>query len=412
MERLGNIIWHIVFTLNLLGAMAFIIGYVAQRFFSPQSKARKRFLLLSAGIVVLKVMYVLAYSTMDPEGVLSTDGERYLGEIQGISEAPWQWNPVAGTGPHYARSPKMGMSYVYGLILFTHRVNSLYGVLALNVFFSYLTCLMVMLLAMKLSDSPTAALVALFAAAVYPETLFWNARVVRENFTLFLTPALTYCAIRLRETYRIRYLALALGCTFFLAITRAQLSLFFLLIVIYFAAVSIWQADRKKTIVMALFLGVLGLLGVSFMKSQIKAAIGSELLDYLTLNPAFWLSRMDDVCSNLPRLLSVFARKGHGAMGVMLAPVFIIIAGLFVLTGIQFRQIFRKNAFAAGLLMFLVGTFLFSVSAFGLFSIRFRATVAPLVLAIIAVSATHYWQALRFPTLVLFHGRKHPSRGN
>lgn len=412
MDHVSPIIWHIIFTLNLVGVLACIIGYVARRCFIPSSRAKEHFLLLSVSIIAIKVLYVLIYSSLNPDGVLSTDGGRYLREIQGISAAPWRWNPVAGTGPLYARSPKMGMSYVYGVILFTHRVDSLYGVLALNVLFSYLTCLMVMLLSMKLSVSPTAALVALFAAAVYPETLFWNARVVRENFTLFLIPTLVLCSIRLRETYRIRYLVLALLCTFLLAITRAQLSFFFLLIALYFAAVSIWQNDRKKTITLATFLGILGLLGVGFMKKQIKAAIGSDLLAFLTLDPLFWVSRMDDVCTNLPLLLSVFARQGHGALGVMLAPLFIIMAVLFILSVAQFGKIFHKNRFAAGLLIFLVVTFLFTVSAFGLFNIRFRATVAPLVLALISVSSVHYWHTLRFPTILLFHRQKKAPRSN
>lgn len=388
--------WHAIFTINMLGIVVIAGMAVSRMCFSDAPDTGRRFATLSMAVILIKVLYVLMYVQLHPDGVFSTDGQRYFREIQGVSAAPWHWDPIAGTGPRYSASAKLGMPYLYGLVLFAHRIDTLYGVLVLNIVVAYLTCLLVLLLTLRISAFHQDGLLAFFLAGVYPETLFWNARVVRENQALLLVSLLVYAAIRLKETYRLRYLAVAVLTTFLLALTRAQLSLLFLLIALYFGAAALMQTDRKKTLMIAAVLIMAGFLLRDFMEAQIKAAIGTDLLRYITLSPVFWLKKVADFLKSAPHLLSVYARQEHGALGILLAPIFVAGMSAFVLTVARFGRIFHKNRFGAGLMVFLVVAFLFVVATIGLINIRFRATVAPLVLALISVTIGHYWRQFGF----------------
>lgn len=325
-----------------------------------------------------------------PERVFSTDGERYFYEIQGVAHAPWEWNPIEGKGPQYSASAKMGMSYAYGLVLFAHRIDSLYGILFLNLVCGFLTCLFVMLLVLRLSWFNHDAIMAFFITGIYPETIFWNSRVVRENFTLMLVPLLIYASIRLWESQRIRYFLIMLGATFMLTLARAQLSLLFLLIIGYVALVSILRMNRPKSIMLSGTLIVAGLLSWGFMKGQIKAAIGNKLLGSFSFNPGLWVEKFNNFIVHAPELLSVFARQDHGMVGVLIAPLFISTLILFFAAMLNFSRIYGRNPEAAGLLVFLVVSFIFSVAASGLINIRFRATISPLVIALISVTIGYY----------------------
>src|SRR3546814_794433 len=145
-----------------------------------------------------------------PDKVIYKDALRYFNEIQGIAEAFWEWNPITGTGPGYAQTPKMGMSYLYGIVLGLHQAPTLAGVLVLNVVMLYFTAFMVFLTVLRLTRNPTAAIGSMLLVAVYPETIFWTIRPARDNLTLFLTVALVYASILLFETHRIRWLLIFL----------------------------------------------------------------------------------------------------------------------------------------------------------------------------------------------------------
>lgn len=378
---------HIVFTLNMIGLIVFAGWCVCKKI---EPALRDKFIRISVLVLLIKCFYILLFVHVYPARVFSTDGERYFYEIQGVAQAPWEWNPIEGKGPRYSASAKMGMSYAYGLVLFAHRIDSLYGVLFINLVCGFLTCLFVMLLVLRLSWFNYDAIMAFFITGIYPETIFWNSRVVRENFTLMLVPLLVYASIRLWETHRIKYFLVMLGATFMLVLARAQLSLLFLLIIGYVALLSVLRMNRPKSIMLSGALILAGFLSWGFVKGQIKAAIGAQLLGYFSLNPGVWVEKINNFTVHAPELLSVFARQDHGMIGILIAPLFISALMIFIAAILNFPRIFSRNPEAAGLLVFLVVSFVFSVAASGLINIRFRATIAPLVVALISVTIGYY----------------------
>lgn len=399
---MSDILKHTVFFVNMLGLVVLAGGLVARKIGREDPGIARQFILLSVVVVLVKLFYILVFYQLAPERIFSTDGNRYFFEIQGIASAPWRWNPIEGTGPQYSVSAKMGMSYVYGLILFVHRIDSLFGVLGINLVMAYLTSVMVFLLTMRISDHYEDGLLAFVLCAIYPETLFWNARVVRENFVLLLVPLLVYAAIRLYETQLLRYLAVALMATFLLAITRAQLALLFPLVLAYFGVTVVCGFERKKVLATVGIMSLLFVLLRGFIENQIRAAIGSDLLRYMTVDPVFWVRQLENFIRHAPHLLSVYARQEHGLLGIFLVPVFVSAMALLALTFINFKKIFTKSYFAAGLMAFLTVAFVFVVATFGLINIRFRATVAPLALSLVSVSIGYYWRSLAFPRIALF----------
>jgi len=409
MLDIGKLLLHLVLTINVAGLLALVISRVARAEWNAAGPAAaRRFIHVSIAVLVLKVAFVVLFVQAFPERVLSTDGVRYFNETRQIAQAPWLWNPIAGTGPKYSESPKMGMSYLYGVILYAHGVDSLYGVLLLNVALAYLTCLMVYLLAGQLSDARLPAHLAMLGTAVYPETAFWTARVVRENLTLFLVPLLLYAAIRFRASPRLRYAAIFLGSAVVLVLTRAQLGVLLLLIAGYYITSLLSERLRFRSLLIAVLVSLAGLGLLNFVRSQIREAVGQKMTHFLSLDLAFWVGRLDTLRESLPRLLSFVAREGYGLAGLLLAPAVAGVSVLFVLAVLNARRIFPGRSFAAGLLLCVVLGFLFGLACAGLYSIRFRSTIAPLVIPVVCVTAHYYWRAFRLPRLVL-HARR-PAR--
>lgn len=402
MNDVTTILLHAVFAVNLAGLLALTIWLVARKeTVSVGPKAARRFITISALILLLKLCYVLVFTQAFPERILSTDGTRYLYEMRQIAEAPWKWNPITGVGPHYDKSPKMGMSYLYGVILFMHGVDSLYAVLLLNLAFAYLMCLMVYLLTRQLSDAPLPAAMAMLLAAVYPETSYWTARVVRENLTLFLVPALVYLAIRLRTSFRLRDVAAFVGTSVLLVLTRAQLGVILLLTAGYFLASLIWERLRPRTLILTLLMSLAGLGLLSFVKDQIREAVGQKMTRFLTLDLSFWVERLETFFQTAPKLFSFVARGDHGLAGLLLAPAFLAVVLLYLLSILNARRIYPGRSFAAGLMIWVTLGFLFGLACAGLFSIRFRVTIIPLVIPLVAVTAYYYWNLFQFPRLVI-----------
>ena len=398
---LAYVLLHVVFTVNMIGLLVFVVWSIAARAFPRDPGLRRRFHVFSLSIVVFKALYVLAFANLAPERILSTDGGRYLSEMQKISDAPWQWNPVLGIGVYHDKSAKMGMSYIYGILFYLHGVRSLYAAIAINIVFAYLTCAAVFLLTRLLTEPVFPAFMAMFATAVYPETLYWNGRIVRENLTLFLVPVLVFSFIRMCDTRRIAYVAATLGTTFLLAITRVQLAFLLPLMVGYFVVTAMWRRDRAKTVALAVLFAGLVYSGRDFFRGQAKRAHFSEILDYFTLNPGFWARRIDTFLDNAPAVLTIYARQSHGELGILIAPVVIAVMTLFVFSVLHMRRIFPGRLFAAGLCMFVVVVFIFILAASGLINMRFRASIIPLVLALVSASGYYYWRRWGLPRIRL-----------
>jgi hypothetical protein len=394
-----GLLLHAVFTANMALLVLLVVWRFTRRAAGRAGVDRRRLVLASIAVVALRVAFIAMFKLALPDRGPSPDEQRYFSEIQQIAHAPWQWNPFTGTGPYYQVTAKMGMSYLYGSVLFLHRIDSLYGVLVLNVVFGLFTSLAVYLLTSRLSRSSTPAVIAMLLTAVYPETLFWTARVTRENMTLFLVPMLVYTSIRLFETYRLRHVVFALLEMAALLLVRAQLVMFAVLIIAFFGVRALLARNRARAIGVTLVASSLLAIGFSALKDQIRRAGGSEALKLLSADPDFWSERGAGFFENLGGVLSPVARGSYGAVGILMAPFALAVLVLSALTILRFRRIFAANLTAARLVAFLSVSFLLALALVGRVNIRFRSTVAPLLLSLISVSMHYYWTRLGLPRI-------------
>lgn len=396
-----DIVHHLVFTANLAVVTAVLVWAMARSGYVPRLH-RSAFYLFTGAVVIVNVLFVLLFVSFLPDWITTTDGERYMYEIRGIAAAPREWNPFTGEGSRYYEvTPKMGMSYLYGVILFLHQIDSLYAVLALNIVFSLLTSLTVFALTRLLHPAVLPALLAMLASAVYPEMLFWTGRVVRENVTLFLVPLLVLASIRFHDTRQARYVLVVVATCVALFLVRIQLVFFAFLIVAFYAVVGLRSAARWKAM-LATVAGVAGLVvAFGWIETQMRRAVGGSLLDFFSLNPAFYAEQAVLMVQNLGSVITPVARGSYGALGLLIAPAVAAVLGLFVLALVRRRVIFGEQAQVAGLLIFLSATFMLLLAASGVINIRFRSTVAPLLIPLVSVTAVHYWRTFRLPAVRL-----------
>ena len=392
---------HVVFTANVVLFLAFAVWYLSRRYFPADDSQRSDFVLLCLITLAIRVLYVALFVAFFPERVISPDGARYFYEIQQIVWEPWEWNPLTGEGPYYQATAKMGMSYLYGVVLFLYQIDSLYGVLVLNIVYSFFAGVIVFLLTRELSDASVPPLLAMCAVALYPETLFWTARIARENVTLLLVPALLYVSIRAYRTHRSRYLLYIFTILALLLLVRAQLVLIGFLIAAYFMILSLKVNRGYKAALLALSLGAVLYASFALIETQIERAVGASVLQYVTIDFAFWLSQLSTFSANIGGVLTPVARGSYGMVGLAMFPFVLFVGILFLMAVVGFRQVFRGHTTAAGLLLFITISFLGMLAAIGLVNIRFRATVAPLIISVVCVSAYYYWVRLGLPRISL-----------
>lgn len=379
--------------LKLLVFLSFIfICYLAVEYKKHHSSA---YVILSIGILGIKLLYVLIYYLMvhDNGLSLSPDEVRYYHEIQQISRNPFLWNPVLGRGPDYQVTPKMGMSYLYGFIFFIFQTESYASVVLLNILFSYLTCVMIYKLTFLITNSKMASIASMFITAVYPEILFWNARILRENVTLFLVPALIYFSILMLEFYRTRYLIAVFLLSFCLLITRAQLVMFLPLTLLYYVIVNEEFGFKRILVWLISVVGFFVLL--PFVTTQIRRAAGSTFLMYLNFDYRFWISQLFIALGNLTDVLSLRTKAGFGAVDVLMLPF--TIGALFV---VVYSFIHRKDLYSTnkqmGLLLFLYVVFVVLLAMSAATNIRFRSAGAPLLMPILGTTIVHFFSRFSF----------------
>lgn len=400
-----SVLLHCVLVVNA-GCVIFLITYAAAaRTFPDQHVLRARLTLLGCLVVSIKVLYVLLFGLLAPELIVADDGVRYFHEIRGIAEEPWRWNPFLGKGPNYQASPKMGMSYLYGSLLFAHQIKSVVGVLILNVVVGYFTCLVVFLLTWEISADADAAFIALLLTAIYPETLYWNGLVLRESLALLLVASLVYSLVRYYKYHAWSYLCMALVAALGLMLTRAQLVLFLPLILVYYATIGGLFGSGKDRLRFFLQIIVLALAlaaAFDFISKQVGAAGGAFLFEYLAVDSGFWSEQVDRLLGNIGQSLSLVARQEHGAVGLVLAPFASAVMVLSVGMILRFGVIFRGHRIEAGLLLYLIVVYIIMLAMVGLPNIRFRAMVAPLQIALVSPAVVYYWRVLSVPRLGLF----------
>jgi len=392
-----DLVLHAVFFTNLAGLTIMAAYWAGWRYFADEAALRQTFWRTCLWVFAANVAFVVFVAVYMPGLILPPDGRRYLFEIQQIAAAPWEWNPFTGAGPGYEVTAKMGMSYLYGVILFFHQIDSLAAVLGINVFFSFLTSIAAFLLVRTVTEDPRPAFLAMLLVAVFPETMFWTARVTRETLTLFLLPIFVYTCIRIYETLKVRYLCIAALLLVLILLTRAQIALFAILIVVYFGFLAVRGERRTQGLLVVAIGGLLLYAVYPIIEMQLVRALGRSFLVYLSWDVEFWLSRWEPFTRTITRVLTPVARGSYGPAGVVLAPAVLAIFALTIFTVLRFRRIFGARAFAAGLLLFLTAVFIVMLGLSGAVNIRFRSTIAPLLLPLLTVTLHRLWASARLP---------------
>jgi len=394
---------HALLIITLLAAVALHALWAARRQFPDNGPRQIGFCVIAAGILIAGSTVSLLASLLVPERVVYGDAVRYYYEILSIAEAPWLWNPLDGTGPYgYDKTPKMGMSYLYGVILGVYQATGLPGVLALNIAALYVTAYSVFLLTLRISGSGTAAAVGMAIVGVYPETLFWVIRPARENITLPLVTLAAYGGIRLFDTGRARWLAGLAVITVALLLTRAQLVLFVGIVFTYYGVVVAGRVFFRGSLsgagIVAISL-IAAAAAIPYATDQIRAAAGNAVIHVIvSLDPIGMLAELGEGGGGDGiRLLP----SGYGAAGLLMLPLVAGTVALAAGTLFRFTRIFRGAVVPAGMVLVMVGAFLAMLTLLGGVSLRFRSAIAPLLIALLAPGAVYYWRVLALPSIAL-----------
>jgi Dolichyl-phosphate-mannose-protein mannosyltransferase len=378
---LTDIIYNSIFLMILL---SFLIW-----FFLIPLKKNKSFIVFSSVILLVKVLYVIAFYRIFPEMVTDGDAERYLFEMKKIGENPFLWNPLTGTGPDgYSVTAKMGMPYLYGWIIYIFKGSPLFIALSLNILFSYFTSVVVYFLSLKINKNQTVAVFAMLLSSIYPEILYWSSMLLRENISLLLVALMVYLSIHLWETKKIRYAAIILVVLLLLFIIRIQL-IFILPIIIFYYLLTHFKLKMKNVLVV-LGMGIMVWMLYPFVERQIIRAVGSDILQFLTLDPAFWMdSIVNRLIPNLGQVLALIPRGSLSSAGLLYLPFSLFVCAGLIVTALYFKKIFHEHSKKAGLLLFISICFILILAFTNAINIRFRSTIAPLYLVVVA-SSMHY----------------------
>ncbi|MCK4304499.1 MAG: hypothetical protein KAY24_09700 [Candidatus Eisenbacteria sp.] len=374
---LSHVVFATVLTLAYLGALTRL--------------RRQDERLLRAGLVVLaaKVLFVLAFVLIWPDRIVHKDAGRYFHEMQLIAQYPWLWNPLTGHGPGYHASAKLGMSYVYGWLFWLFHVRSIAAALMLNVFFACLTSLAVYHLTHRIGESRKLAVSAMLLSAIYPETLYWSGRILRENFTLLLVPCLFLSMLALFEKPTVRRsVAFALLSVTVVA-TRVQLILFVPLILLMFLFVGRQRAWKKACYVLAFLAPIC--LAAPFVGYLLDQTVCNQGGQYLACDPSFWSGKLLAGIMNLPLVLSLVPKMGHGPEGYLMLPFTVWLFAMLAMMVFRFKAVFRRRTREALLLFVPCAIYLWMLAMQDAINIRYRVSVMPVLLPLGVVSCSHFW---------------------
>ena len=340
--------------------------------------------------IFVSVFFILASHLLSDGRISRPDEARYLYEIENIGLNPADWNPITGVGPSYDVTPKMGYSYVVGLLQYVFRTEPRLTALAFNVLAGMWLSIAVYHLSFLLSGSTRASVLAAFLSALYPEILFWKATVLRENLSLLLVTILIYVVLRLNLTLRLKYVFVIIGVTFALSLVRAQLALFSVVLVVLslpFYYLRLWKRIESRSGIAGLFtLLVLGLgllVGWSHLETQIIRASGYATIGNLPLVPQILYETVIDrsIWTNVMAVLSPVARGGQEFTGFLLALFVVPTWGLVLFSLTRFRKIFGEQTRNAMFVLAIILVFILSLAIYEASNIRFRATIAPALIA-------------------------------
>src|SRR3546814_583995 len=131
-----------------------------------------------------------------------------------------------------------------------------------------------------------------------------------------------------------------------------------------------------------------------YAAEQIQRASGAAALMLVDPAAIMHLLTLDETGVTV----SFFSASGYGGLGIIIAPFIVFAVMLFAGTLIRFRTIFHAAPLHTGLLLFLIVVFMSALLVLGHVSIRFRATVSPLLICLVGPAAVYYWRFLMLPS--------------
>jgi|GEM_PF-5320547 len=328
-------------------------------------------LLYPAKLLIITIVFLV----MPTSFVITPDSERYLFEIDGISEAPFLWNPFQGTGPNYMATAKMGMSYIYGVVMYVFQVKSLFAIFMMNCFFSTLISFLVVELSRIISNVSANVITAAFLLSlVHPEVMFWGARVARESMATFCVLYLFLVSSKFAVKFRLSHLFLLGVTSLSLLLVRAQLILFLPLTLVTHLMVNIRKKSRGYSF---LLLGVTVLASVLLfgkLQTYIQKVSGLQMTKVAQSGGAFSVESLKSVCTLMPTDV-------YGDLSFVFLPFNLIVSiGIFLFLG-RLRKYLDENRLALTMLLVCI-IFLFAMIQTGGENLRFRASIIPLLCCI------------------------------
>jgi len=328
---------------------------------------------------------VIIFYFVFPDRLLSKDGVRYFNEMKMISENPFAWNPFKGTGPGYNATAKMGYSYAVGFLMWITGAKTIIAPILFNITMSLLSGLISYVITLRMTKFSNIALIAMLGTIFYPETLYWNYRILRESTAFFLLMIIILSVLKLFDTplwrNKVCWFVIMLLAALGISLVRAQLALILPLSLGCFFATSILLSPSKlfRYIAILILISIIYNLMWPVFEQQIAKAVGKSFLSAL-LNISYWVNNIGILTSNLNHVLSLVARQQHGLLGYIIAP-FVLCYTLFILFGIWlfvFKSSKTIKRYAISLLL-IVFIYILALAINGSINIRFRANMVPIL---------------------------------
>lgn len=326
-----------------------------------------------------------------PDLVLSTDGGRYLNEMKLMSLDPFAWNIFSGVGPGYSASAKMGYSWTVGFFMWIVGEGHISIAVIFNIFCAVGAALSVAILIYQLSSNYQVGLIGFWFVITFPELLYWTPRITREPLSIFLVSLLFSQAIEFLVLRSMRSLSKLFifggGIALFIMLVRAQLSLFFPLIFALITFLTVLSTKRKRwksvLISFVIFLFLYWFI-VPVFEAQIKYVVGSRVANLLNLE-LFMRELASQWKTNLAKVLTPVAREGHGAAGILLAPVLLFTLMVLSLGRLRLGKEISANPYNIPVFIILLAAlYVLALVAIGSSNIRFRIYIWPILSPLVA----------------------------
>lgn len=344
-------------------------------FMKEQKKDSIMFIIIILLRTFLFIISILIFSDI----MISADSERYLYEIQQISQNPFGWNPFTGEGiNNYSETPKMGMSYLYGWIIYIFNTDVIYTILLMNYFFAILTIVYLYKI-FKFYKFTLMSRILFVCLSFHPELFLWNVRILRETIGIFLVIYITYIILKyMKEKIDNKDIIMFACANILLFLVRRQLTLLVFIGLVFLLAHFIKKLFNNMIIYYfsiisftLLFYTFIRL----FMLPLLNKVMGSYFSNLFLLKPYYISESLKKFIPNTIQMFSLIS-EGYGFMGIFIIPFNILKIIFLVIIIISF---FKCRDHSIKMLTIVTILFYFSLLLNNSVNIRFAIYVTPLI---------------------------------